>query len=361
MPIKAQFSAGQTEIKVQSLHQWDYGQQLEIEAVDLPESLIEVHFACSGMSEAIIRSCAITGGTGIVSIPDRCLEQTNPIKAWIYEVEKTDGVVTKCTTTKTIIIPIIERIRPGRSEDVPPSSVDAITELIAQINTAIDKINSGEIIADHARTANTAGHATTAGTANHANSADTASTAVTATKAGSATRATTAESADHATSADTATRATTADSAETASTAATATRAGSANSATNALKVNNLEIKRDSNGILKIGDIVIPQRKLVVSNSITVGTTSTTVYTGTDSLVGKTFEIIDTVGVVYKFVVDPTNRIAAHFSWAGGFRDANFDVQIYLSVDYETPNILTAHVDGELESFVIEKIYEIIE
>lgn len=194
MAIKAQFSAGQTEIKVQSLHQWDYGQQLEIEAVDIPESVIQVHFACQGMSEAIIHSCAITGGTGVVSIPDRCLEQTTPITAWIYEVETIDGVVKKCTTTKTITIPIVARIRPGRGEEEVPETVeDAITELITQINGAIDKINTGEVIAKRAHEANKAEHATTAGTATRAGSADTASVATIADSARTAGNATNAD------------------------------------------------------------------------------------------------------------------------------------------------------------------------
>ena len=205
MPIKAQFVAEQTEIKVKSLHQWDYGQELEIEATDIPDSIIEVHFACSGMTETVVRSCEMMGGTGIVSIPNRCLEQTNPITAWIYEIEKTDGVVTKCTTTKTITIPIIPRIRPGRSEEIPESDIDYITELIAQINDAMDKIGSGEIIADHAKNANEANHAATA---EHANTANKAGHATTAGTASEATRATFATKADSATKADTATNAT---------------------------------------------------------------------------------------------------------------------------------------------------------
>lgn len=31
----------------------------------------------------------------------------------------------------------------------------------------------------------------------------------------------------------------------------------------NAIKINNLEIKQDSNGVLKIGDVIIPQKKLI--------------------------------------------------------------------------------------------------
>lgn len=39
-----------------------------------------------------------------------------------------------------------------------------------------------------------------------------------------------------------------------------------------ASKVNNLEIKQDENGVLKIGDIIIPQKKLLWNGDITSGT-----------------------------------------------------------------------------------------
>lgn len=39
----------------------------------------------------------------------------------------------------------------------------------------------------------------------------------------------------------------------------------------NAMAVNNLEIKRDENGVLKIGDTIIPQKKLIWMGSIQIG------------------------------------------------------------------------------------------
>lgn len=164
MSVKAKFSAGQTDITVTALHQWDYGQQLEIEAPDIPESIIEVHFACQGMTEAVVHSCTYTGGNGTVPIPDRCLEQPSTITAWVYEVEKVDDKIVKCTTTKTITIPIIARTKPSRGE-VPQNFVDTATELIAEVNEVINDLNTGEVIAKHAQTANSAGYATEAGNA----------------------------------------------------------------------------------------------------------------------------------------------------------------------------------------------------
>ena len=135
--IKAIFLSGQTEITVNGLHQWDYGQQLVIQADDLP-SLIEVHFACAGMTEAVVRTCTGILGTYTATIPDRCLEQTTPITAWVYCV---DG--TQAATVKTITLPIIARTRPQPSATVPEIITNKYTELIAAINMQIEMLSTG--------------------------------------------------------------------------------------------------------------------------------------------------------------------------------------------------------------------------
>lgn len=132
MNLKAIIPSGQTEIMVNGLHQWDYGRKLEIQSKDLP-SLIEVHFACPGMQEAVVRSCAVTNGVATAAIPDACLEQTAPIIAWVYEVGSTSG-----TTVKTITLPIIARTRPQPTATVPTEASDKYTEAISAMNEAVD-------------------------------------------------------------------------------------------------------------------------------------------------------------------------------------------------------------------------------
>ena len=51
-------------------------------------------------------------------------------------------------------------------------------------------------------------------------------------------------------------------------TAKKATKAEAADSAKNAIKVNNLEIKCDENGVLKIGDTIIPQKRVLWEGSV---------------------------------------------------------------------------------------------
>lgn len=186
MPIRAVFMPGQTEITVNGFHQWDYGQQLEIRASDLPGE-VEVHFACVGMKEAAVRICAMVNGVGTVAVPDACLEQTAPFKAWIYEVDGTTG-----TTAKTITLNVVPRAKPQKSDDVPEEFYNQYTEALAEFNKHVESLKDGSVVvakaveADRAEsaasadTASTAGHA---GTAGHAETAGLADTAGTATKA----------------------------------------------------------------------------------------------------------------------------------------------------------------------------------
>lgn len=196
MSIRAIFQAGQTQITVNGLHQWDYGRKLEIQADDI-QSVIEVHFACAGMTEAVVRTCVILGGVAEAAIPDQCLEQTTPITAWVYAVGDTSGA-----TVKTIRLPIIARTKPQPAATVPTDFSDKYTEALAAFNDAVDGLREGQLIALEAEHAAAADHASTATRANHATSADSASLADHATNAGHATSADSATNANHAKSAD---------------------------------------------------------------------------------------------------------------------------------------------------------------
>lgn len=90
-----------------------------------------------------------------------------------------------------------------------------------------------------------------------------------------------------------------------------------------ASKVNNLEIKQDENGVLKIGDIIIPQKKLLWNGDITSGT----IALSTNLNVGDVLEIewsvkaLDIVGMnsaLYELISKtkliqekPSNQICA--------------------------------------------------
>ena len=157
MAIKARFPAGVTSIKLDSLHQWDYGQQLEIESEDALSSIVEVHFSCSGMNEATVRVCSMNSNIATVTIPDICLEQTGTITAWIYEINGSQG-----RTTKSITIPIISRARPDRTLEPSDEFSTSYTQLITEVNNTLDALRSGEIVVKEAVSAEEASHAFTA-------------------------------------------------------------------------------------------------------------------------------------------------------------------------------------------------------
>ena len=168
MPIRATFLQGQTEISVNGLHQWDYGQQLEIQANDLP-ALVEVHFACAGMKEAVVRSCAVVNGVATAVIPDQCLEQETPIYAWVFVINGTTGA-----TTKTAILHVTPRTKPQYSETVPTDFTDKYTELVSAVNEQIGALTDGSVTAaraiqaEHAELAESAGVAEIADMAHEA-------------------------------------------------------------------------------------------------------------------------------------------------------------------------------------------------
>lgn len=132
--IIATFPKGVTAMTVNGLHQWDYGQQLQVSAEGLP-ALVEVHFACPGMAEAIVRTCSAVSGAATAAIPDKCLEQTAPVTAWVYLVDETSG-----TTALELTLPITARTRPQAVPDMPQVVVDRYNELIAAANEAIVEV-----------------------------------------------------------------------------------------------------------------------------------------------------------------------------------------------------------------------------
>lgn len=133
MSIKAIFPAGVTELTVHGLHQWDYGREIEIHADNLP-GMVEVHFACSGMDTAVVRSCALIGGAVTAAVPDICLEQTTPTWAWVYAVGETSG-----ETILTIKLPITQRTKPHPAPAVPEKVSDKYTEAIGTMATLVEE------------------------------------------------------------------------------------------------------------------------------------------------------------------------------------------------------------------------------
>lgn len=202
MAIKVKIPTGETEARLSALYQWDYGQVLEIEAQNLP-TLVEVHFACRDMTEAVVHVCSTALNVATVTIPDQCLEHTGEITAWVYEIDGTSG-----RTLYRITIPIIARARPARGESIPVTVEDTYTQLITEVNEAVENLSVGNVKVSSATNADQAARATQA---DNASAAAYATSAGSATRAGEANYATYAGTAEKATNADQATKATSAD------------------------------------------------------------------------------------------------------------------------------------------------------
>lgn len=149
MALQVIIPTGLTEVTVNGLHQWDYGREIEIHADNLP-GMVEVHFACSGMDTAVVRSCALIDGKVTAAIPDRCMEQTTPIVAWVYALEGrtdeiTDEVVhVKGETILTIKLPITPRTKPQPAPAAPEEVTDKYTEAVAAMAELYRRVG-GEI------------------------------------------------------------------------------------------------------------------------------------------------------------------------------------------------------------------------
>lgn len=170
MSLRATFPAGVTDLTVHGLHQWDYGRTLEIQADDLPPALVEVHFVCPGMKDAIVRACSVEGGVAVAAIPDQCLEQSAPITAWVYAVGESSG-----ETIKTIALTVIPRARPQAGKSIPEEISNKYTKAVGAMNDAVASVANGDVVAKKAEHAKTATRALNADRATDADKAETAS------------------------------------------------------------------------------------------------------------------------------------------------------------------------------------------
>ena len=126
------FRKGNTTALASPLFQYDYGQIIKIEGLDLPDAY-EVHF--DNVLDGVEAIPQIGTADGVV-IPDVLLEESDPIYAWVFLHEGEDDGETKYVIT----IPIKER---SKATQVTPDPVeqDVITQTLAALNTAVNKAN----------------------------------------------------------------------------------------------------------------------------------------------------------------------------------------------------------------------------
>lgn len=120
-----------THTKVSDVWQWDYGQILRIQGLDLPTA-VEVDFAVAGASESIARIGTTKDGVTDVVIPDSLIETGKNLVAYIYLRDSASG-----NTEYQIDMLVTKRAKPEAYDR--PEDKELFGQAIEAVNTAADR------------------------------------------------------------------------------------------------------------------------------------------------------------------------------------------------------------------------------
>ena len=120
-----------THTKVSDVWQWDYGQILRIQGLDLPTA-VEVDFAVSGVSESITRIGTTKDGVTDVVIPDSLIETGKNLVAYVYLRDSESG-----NTEYQIDIVVSKRAKPEAYNT--PDDPELFGKAIEAVNKAADR------------------------------------------------------------------------------------------------------------------------------------------------------------------------------------------------------------------------------
>ena len=120
-----------THTKVSDVWQYDYGQILRIQGLDLPTA-VEVDFAVAGSSESIARIGTTKDGVTDVVIPDSLIETGKNLVAYIYLRDSASG-----NTEYQIDMLVTKRAKPEAYNT--PEDKELFGQAIEAVNTAADR------------------------------------------------------------------------------------------------------------------------------------------------------------------------------------------------------------------------------
>lgn len=120
-----------THTKVSGVWQYDYGQILRIQGLDLPAA-VEVDFAVAGASESIARIGTTKDGVTDVVIPDSLIETGNNLVAYIYLRDSASG-----NTEYQIDMLVTKRAKPEAYDT--PEDKELFGQAIEAVNAAADR------------------------------------------------------------------------------------------------------------------------------------------------------------------------------------------------------------------------------
>lgn len=144
--ITATFEAGSRFANATPfLWQWDYGQQLQIEGLELPTAC-QVHFSNLEICGFSVTAIATDG---LVEIPNELLTSGQPVYAFIYlHTAAADG------ETEYRVTCYVNRRPQPVNPDPTPGQQDSIDQAIAALNSAVEQ--TGQSAADAAGSADAA-------------------------------------------------------------------------------------------------------------------------------------------------------------------------------------------------------------
>ena len=122
---------GSKNTKVSDVWQWDYGQTLRIQGLDLPTA-VEVDFAVAGASESIARIGTTKDGVTDVVIPDSLIETGKNLVAYIYLRDSASG-----NTEYQIDMLVTKRAKPEAYDR--PEDKKLFGQAIEAVNIAADR------------------------------------------------------------------------------------------------------------------------------------------------------------------------------------------------------------------------------
>lgn len=135
-----------THTKVSDVWQYDYGQILRIQGLDLPTA-VEVDFAVAGASESIARIGTTKDGVTDVVIPDSLIETGKNLVAYIYLRDSASG-----NTEYQIDMIVTKRAKPEAYDR--PEDKELFGQAIEAVNTAADRAeNAGQTAQEAAQKA----------------------------------------------------------------------------------------------------------------------------------------------------------------------------------------------------------------
>lgn len=130
--------------KVSDVWQWDYGQILRIQGLDLPTA-VEVDFAVAGASESIARIGTTKDGVTDVVIPDSLIETGKNLVAYIYLRDSASG-----NTEYQIDMIVTKRAKPEAYDT--PEDKELFGQAIEAVNAAAGRAEKAGQTAQEAAT-----------------------------------------------------------------------------------------------------------------------------------------------------------------------------------------------------------------